>query len=84
MPTISVFYGIKIYMYFPETEHMPPHIHAFYGDKNAKISLENGEILTGDLPITAKKLVKEFVLLHQNELNEMWNTGKFRKLKGLE
>ena len=30
MPTISMFYGIIIRMYYAPSEHNPPHIHAYY------------------------------------------------------
>lgn len=34
MPVISRFYGIIIRMYFLQSEHNPPHIHAIYGNTN--------------------------------------------------
>ena len=30
MPTISMFYGIIIRMYYGPKEHNPPHIHIYY------------------------------------------------------
>jgi hypothetical protein len=30
MPTISMFYGVIIRMYFAPTEHPPPHFHVYY------------------------------------------------------
>lgn len=30
MPTLARFYGIVIKMYFFQSEHNPPHIHAIY------------------------------------------------------
>jgi hypothetical protein len=45
MPTISMFYGILILMYYYDNKkHSKPHIHAEYGDHHATISIENGEI----------------------------------------
>ena len=84
MPTISVFYGIIIMMYLRDKEHNPPHIHAFYGDDAATFYISNGEIYEGSFPNRAKKMVKEFVLKYQKELSDMWETGKYTKLKGLE
>lgn len=84
MPTISVFYGIIIMMYLRDKEHNPPHIHAFYGDDAATFYISNGEIYEGSFPNRAKKMVKEFVLKYQKELSDMWETGKYMKLKGLE
>ena len=84
MPIISVFYGIIIMMYLRDKEHNPPHIHAFYGDDAATFYISNGEIYEGSFPNRAKKMVKEFVLKYQKELSDMWETGKYMKLKGLE
>ena len=84
MPTISVFYGIIIMMYLRDKEHNPPHIHAFYGDDAATFYISNGEIYEGSFPNRAKKMVKEFVFKYQKELSDMWETGKYMKLKGLE
>jgi hypothetical protein len=35
MPTICVFFGIVIRMYYDE--HIPPHFHAYYGESSAVI-----------------------------------------------
>jgi hypothetical protein len=37
MPTISVFYGIVIQMFW--REHAPPHFHALYGEYEALIEI---------------------------------------------
>lgn len=84
MPTISTFYGIIIMMYLKDKEHNPPHIHAFYGEKVASFYISNGDIFEGDFPKRAQKMVKEFILKYKNELLTMWNTGQYKKLKGLE
>ena len=39
MPTISVFYGILIQMFW--NEHAPPHFHALYGEDEALIDLRD-------------------------------------------
>ena len=55
MPTISMFYGILIRMYYED--HNPPHIHAIYGDEQACYTFD-GEILEGSLPKKQNKLVQ--------------------------
>lgn len=45
MPVLSRFYGIVIRMYFQQSEHNPPHIHAIYGEHVAEISIKDGIIL---------------------------------------
>jgi len=83
MPIISQFYGIIIKIYFISNEHNPPHIHVTYGEETVVININNLEVMEGKIPIRALKLVKEWMKIHQNELKEMWNTQKIRKIKPL-
>ena len=83
MPTISIFYGIHIMMCLKDKEHNPPHIHAYYGNKSASFLILTGEILNGDFPNRAAKLVKEFIKIHQDELLDMWETGVYKAIEGL-
>ena len=39
MPILSRFYGIIIRMYYAQSEHNPPHIHASYGDSAATVNI---------------------------------------------
>ena len=51
MPTISMFYGIVIYLYFFDDErHKLPHIHAKYQGQDASFSILDGSILSGQIP----------------------------------
>ena len=84
MPTISIFFGIIIMMHLRDKEHNPPHVHAFYGDYAATFLISNGEMCEGDFPNKENKLVKQFITKYKNELLEMWETGKYIKLKGLD
>ena len=68
MPTISAFYGILIRMYFDD--HPPPHFHARYGEHKARFAIATGELLDGDLPARAERLVREWASLHRSELEE--------------
>ena len=71
-------------MYFLASEHNPSHIHAYYGGYNAIITIATGEILEGDLPNNALKLVREWLNLHRDELQQMWDTQEFRKITPLD
>ena len=82
MPVIARFYGIAIRMYF--REHGVPHFHAIYGDFNAVFAIETGEMLEGELPKRAHRLVREWAEEHRADLHEMWRTQIFRQLPGLE
>ena len=84
MPEIARFYGLIIKMFFRQKEHDPPHIHVQYGEYVGSISLDNGEMLEGDLPARAFQLAKEWRDLHKNELLEMWKSKKIEKLPPLE
>jgi hypothetical protein len=81
MPEVARFYGIIIKVFFGD--HPPPHFHAVYGEYNALISIESLEIIEGDLPKRAQKLVMDWASLYQQDLLEMWKSQEFRKLPPL-
>ena len=82
MPVISRFYGIVIKMYF--NDHMPPHFHAIYGEAVGMFDINTVELIEGDLPVRARKLVFEWANIHRDELLRMWNSKEFKQLEGLE
>lgn len=73
MPTISMFYGIIIRMYYDE--HNPPHIHAFYNNNVAMIDF-NGNKLNGNLPSKQMKLIRAWCIIHKEELKANWILSK--------
>lgn len=81
MPEIARFYGIIIKLFFGD--HPPPHFHAVYGEYMGLFNLETLEMIEGDLPNRASKLVIEWASLYQNELREMWDKQEFHKLPPL-
>lgn len=83
MPILSNFYGILIKMYFQQSEHNPPHIHDIYGEYMGAIDIKTGELLEGDLPPRALKLVKEWLEVNKDELLKIWNTQNFKKIPPL-
>ncbi len=76
MPTISEFYGIKIQMYY--NDHAPPHFHVLYSGAKATVGIESLALLTGTLPRTAERLVREWAALHRDELMEDWKLCEMR------
>ncbi len=73
MPTISMFYGILIRMFFYDTEkHHVPHIHAEYQGEMAVYSIENGDVLVGKLPPKKNKLVVAWIEIHKESLLADW------------
>jgi len=71
VPTISVFYGIVIQMFW--RDHAPPHFHALYGEREALIDLRELRVMRGSLPRRATALVLEWAAEHRDELMEDWN-----------
>ena len=51
MPTISMFYGIIVRMYCSPNEHNPPHIHVYYQEHSSTVSIPDGELLSGEIPV---------------------------------
>ncbi len=70
MPTISIFYGILIQMYW--AEHAPPHFHALYAEHEAAIEITTRAVIRGSLPRRALTMVREWATLHEKELMEDW------------
>lgn len=84
MPVLARFYGIVIKMYFLQSEHNPPHIHAMYNDDVAAIDYMTGEVLEGYLPPKALALVREWIEINRNEIQKIWETQEFKKLPPLD
>jgi hypothetical protein len=70
MPTISMFYGILIQMFW--ADHAPPHFHALYAEYEAIIDIRTLAIIKGELPSRALALVLEWASGHRLELMEDW------------
>jgi hypothetical protein len=70
MPVIEYFFGIYIRMY--QDGHNPPHFHVEYQGHQAFMTIETGEILAGELPKKAIRLVREWAKEHQYELLYNW------------
>ena len=74
MPTIAYFLGIAVAMY--HNDHNPPHLHARYGRARALIRLSDGEVIAGELPPLATRLVREWILARRDELEENWRRAR--------
>jgi hypothetical protein len=86
MPTISIFFGIVIQMYW--RDHAPPHLHALYQGQEALFDLVSGEMIAGGLPKPARRLVTDWILQSQAALMENWELGRrhqpFRQIPGAD
>ena len=73
MPTISMFYGILICMYFCDDErHNLPHIHAKYQGKDASFNILDGELLCGEIPLAKTRLVQAWIEINRESLLADW------------
>jgi hypothetical protein len=82
VPVIARFYGITVKMYF--REHGVPHFHAVYGEFNGVYEVSTLEMIEGDLPIRAQRLVKDWAERYRDELVRMWQTQEYKLLPGLD
>ena len=74
MPTISMFFGIVIYLYYFDNEkHKLPHIHAFYQGHEAVFAIGDGSVLVGDMPTKQIRLVQAWIEIHREDLVADWD-----------
>jgi len=89
VPTISMFYGILIRMFFYDKDkHNLPHIHAEYQGSVAVYAISNGVLLAGKIPNKKHKLVVAWIEIHQEDLLADWelavNGKKPFPIRGLD
>ena len=73
MPYVSMFFGIIIRMF--HNEHNPPHFHAEYQGQRGLFDF-NGNMIKGNMKSnTAIKLIKEWAMLHREELLNNWENA---------
>lgn len=77
MPEISLFYGIRIMMFY--SDHNPPHFHAEYAGYKALVDILNGCVMSGSLPGRQLKLVLAWCEIHKDELMQNWELSKDAK-----
>ena len=74
MPTISMFFGIIIRMYYDD--HAPPHFHAYYGKDAVVIDIQTLSVREGKIPRRALAMVLEWANQHRAELLEDWRLAE--------
>ena len=73
MPTISMFFGILIRMFFFDTDkHKAPRVHAEFQGDVAVYSIPDGELLAGKLPSKKHKMTVAWIAIHEEELMADW------------
>ena len=80
MPIICRFNGIIIKMYFRQSEHNPPHIHAIFGEYVGVFLIIDGSMLEGDIPIKQQRMIRKFIHHYRDRLMQMWELQDFEVL----
>ena len=76
MPTLAVFYGIRISMNY--NDHLPPHFHAEYQDYEVIVEIVSGAI-QGKMPRRALALIWAWLDEHREELLTNWENAQARR-----
>lgn len=74
MPVISLFFGIRVTMYYDD--YNPPHFHAEYNGNRALVEIDEARVIKGALPSRQLKLILAWCVLHQDELMQNWELAK--------
>ncbi len=73
MPTISMFFGILVSIFYGDNEqHHTPHIHVRYQGNKASIAIGDGRVLAGDFPPRQLRMVQVWIDIHRDELTADW------------
>jgi hypothetical protein len=74
MPTISLFFGVAIRMYYDD--HAPPHFHAYYAADAVVVEIGSLRVRDGRLPRRAMAMVLEWAAEHRDELMQNWTLAE--------
>ena len=77
MLELSRFFGIVIGIF--HREHGRPHFHAVYGEFEAVIDIQTGDLISGRLGKRAMGLISEWQSAHTAELAEPWELARQHK-----
>ena len=74
MPTISMFYGILVLMYFRDNQrHNLPHIHVRYQGQEAVVAIQDGVVLEGKIAPRQLRMVQVSMDIHREDLLLNWD-----------
>ena len=74
MPTISMFYGIMVAIFFEDNDrHHMPHIHVRYAGDKASIAIDDGQLLGGSFPPKQLKMVQAWIEIHKTSYSPIGN-----------
>ena len=70
MPRLISIDGVDISMYF--RDHAPPHVHAYFGDEEALITIRDGLLYEGSLPAAKLVVAQSYVQGNTEQLLARW------------
>lgn len=59
--------------YLDMRRHKLPHIHVRYQDREAVVSIPDGDVLEGSLPKSKMRLLEAWIEIHRDELMADWD-----------
>jgi hypothetical protein len=74
MPRIAYFLGITVTMYY--NDHQQPHVHVRYQGFRARVSIGDGQVMDGRLPVAVARVVREWVNLRRDQLTQNWHAAR--------
>ena len=74
MPTISMFYGFLVLMYFRDNQrHNSPDIHVRYQGQEAVVAIQDGVVLEGKIAPRQLRMVQVWMDIHREDLLLNWD-----------
>lgn len=70
MPTIAIVEGVRITICL--NDHRPPHLHAIFAGREAKISIVTGDVLDGTLPRPKLRAVLTWLAANRGRVAYIW------------
>ena len=68
--------------------HDPPHFHVTYQGHRARVSIADGEVIDGKVPVAVAHILKEWAALRHVELMRNWvacrTDGQDERIEGLD
>ena len=74
MPTIALFFGIRVLMYW--NDHQPPHFHVDYQGQRAVVGIDPFVVIQGTLPNRILRLILAWGELHHDEILQDWELAR--------
>ena len=80
MPTIAIIEGVRIMIHLKD--HLPPHLHAVFGESEAQISIVTGDVLHGRLPRAKLRAVRVWLDAHREKVAYIWTEIRANRYSG--